>query len=128
MRCHDDLLLCLLLQRGIRVLNSARRGSVTGTLVGSTGANGILAFPTKSSSASATRASKLDVGPAFLEGVYSLVPSTYGPYWVVAKGEWEAATSEVCLKTSGTILCLLHLAACGSSATGGFLNAAASSC
>jgi hypothetical protein len=59
----------LFLQRGTTVINTARCDSVTGAPVGSaaTGSNAILAFPNRRTGLISTRASKLDVGPAFLE-------------------------------------------------------------
>lgn len=90
---------CPCLQRGIQVINSARQGSVTGSLIGSTGSGAssssnsplggsfsITAFPEGGSGP--TSASKLNVGPAFLAGLYSAgVKGTFGPHWVVAVGE-----------------------------------------
>lgn len=86
------------LQAGIQVVNSARQGSVTGTLVGSSGSGAvsstnslfggttsILAYPSGGSGPSG--ASKLSVGPSFLAGLYSAgLHQTFGPYWVVAAG------------------------------------------
>jgi hypothetical protein len=82
------------LQAGIQVVNSARQGSVTGSLVGSSGSGAssstnslfggttaILAYP--SGGSGSTGASKLSVGPSFLAGLRQ----TFGPYWVVAAGE-----------------------------------------
>jgi hypothetical protein len=71
---------------------------VTGPLVGSSGSGAtsstislfggttaILAFPNGGSGA--TSASKLNVGPSFLAGLYSAgLRQTFGPYWVIAAG------------------------------------------
>jgi hypothetical protein len=87
------------LKMGFQVVNSARQGSVTGTLVGSSGSGAtsstnslfggstaIVAFPNGGSSA--TSASKLNVGPSFLSGFYLAgVKQAFGPYWVVAAGK-----------------------------------------
>jgi hypothetical protein len=86
------------LKMGFQVVNSARQGSVTGTLVGSSGSGAtsstnnlfggstaIIAFPNGGSSS--TSASKLNVGPSFLAGFYLAgVKQAFGPYWVVAAG------------------------------------------
>lgn len=88
-------------QKGIEVINSARQGSVTGTLVGSTGSGasgfGIVAFPAGGSGP--TCASKLNVGLSFLAGLYLAgVKGAFGPYWVVAAGE---LSGERCLVNLG---------------------------
>jgi hypothetical protein len=96
-------------QKGIQVINSARQGSVTGSLVGSTGSGagsssnslfegsfGIVAFPNEGSDP--TSASKLSVGPSFLAGLYSAgVKQAFGPYWVVAAGETVTQLSHLLL-------------------------------
>jgi hypothetical protein len=60
-------------QAGIRVLNTARDGSVTGKQIGSSGGSSglssIVAFP--SSEIGPTAASKLSVGPGFLSFLYN---------------------------------------------------------
>ena len=92
------------LNAGLAVVNSARTGSVTGPLVGSTGSGassssnslgsfGITAFPTSplaadGTSASPRGASKLAVGPSFLASLYNAgFRGIFGPYWIVAVGE-----------------------------------------
>ncbi|KIY97278.1 hypothetical protein MNEG_10685 [Monoraphidium neglectum] len=77
------------LKAGIRVLNTAKSGSVDGKPMGSSGGaaglNSIVALP--STGSGPTAASKLRVGPGFLQP-FARLPNlgdlVYGPYWVVA--------------------------------------------
>lgn len=97
------------LQKGITVVNSARNGSTSGPVVGSTGSGAsesssgrrgpvsmsLVAFPSElsadgssSSGGGPTGASKLRVGPGFLAGQYLAGnKDLFGDYWVVAVGE-----------------------------------------
>jgi hypothetical protein len=104
---HPHALPHFCVQKGIQVINSARQGSASGTVVGSTGSGAsssssgrtganmaLIAFPETqllaNGSSSPTGASKLRVGPAFLAGQFQAGKrDIFGPYWVVAVGEWR---------------------------------------
>lgn len=107
-------------QAGIQVVNSARQGSVTGPLVGSSGSGAtsstnslfggttaIVAYPNGGSGP--TSASKLSVGPGFLSGLYTAgLKQVFGPYWVVAAGECPASTVLLLCRNA----CLTRAPAC----------------
>jgi len=81
-------------EAGVIVYNYANQGRVNGPSMGTSEDDDFLvALPAEHGSTSPTAASKLEVGPKAISGISFLRGAAFGPYWVVAVGESEAAAA-----------------------------------